>query len=178
MAAVKLIKFVAVAILVSSSDAEPTNQTCVGQDQDEMAALQVGVQSHLGTCSCGSVCEGYKKHGHFSCSNAKKTYLASNPGVDPEAMSQTKCEYKSMSQYAKDNTKCWSHEGEKLKVTFRMPNDCSRKSCPVGFSKHVPPSKCLLCFILHTTSMNELCPHGWCECDSFSCMCAARGSCR
>ncbi|CAE8603159.1 unnamed protein product [Polarella glacialis] len=95
MAAVKLIKFVAVAILLSSSDAEPTNRTCAGQDQDEMVALQVGVQSHVGTCSCGDVCPGYNGQGggevEFSCSEAQEAYLASNPGVDQEALLQTKC---------------------------------------------------------------------------------------
>ncbi|CAE8694802.1 unnamed protein product [Polarella glacialis] len=73
MAAVKLIKFVAVAILVSSSAAEPTNRTCAGQNQ---VALQVGVQSHAGTCGCGEVCPGYEK------------WLQARPGFVPYAFPQ------------------------------------------------------------------------------------------
>eukprot|EP00442_Polarella_glacialis_P050649 CAMPEP_0115117012 /NCGR_PEP_ID=MMETSP0227-20121206/43627_1 /TAXON_ID=89957 /ORGANISM="Polarella glacialis, Strain CCMP 1383" /LENGTH=150 /DNA_ID=CAMNT_0002517979 /DNA_START=98 /DNA_END=551 /DNA_ORIENTATION=- len=116
MAAVKLIKFVAVAILVSSSDAEPTNQTCAGQDLDETVALQVGVQSHLGKCLCGEVCPGYYKQSHYSCSAAKKAYLASNPGVHPEAFLQTECSWKTPDKIG--NTKCWSHRGSALEVAF------------------------------------------------------------
>ncbi|CAE8627605.1 unnamed protein product [Polarella glacialis] len=116
MAAVKLIKFMAVAILASSSAAEPTNRTCAGQDQDDMVALQVGEQNHAGTCSCGDVCPGYRDdHGarHFSCDDAKKSYLASNrPGLDQEAFSRSIC------VWSKDTTKCWSHSGSAETVVF------------------------------------------------------------
>ncbi|CAE8665433.1 unnamed protein product [Polarella glacialis] len=97
MAAVKLIKFVAVAILASSSVAEPTNRTCAGQDQDEMVTLQVGEQSHAGGCHCAAVCPGYNSCTaggtcKYSCPEAKKSYLASNPpGLDQEKFSQTEC---------------------------------------------------------------------------------------
>ncbi|CAE8674115.1 unnamed protein product [Polarella glacialis] len=146
MAAVKLIKFVAVAILLSSSDAEPTNRTCAGQDQDEMMALQVGVQSHAGTCSCGDVCPGYNGQGggevEFSCSDAQEAYFASNPGVDQEALSQTDCSYTSgKNQEGKVvNTKCWSGLGSALTVTFKLPYYTKKtpqypclSTCPAGF---------------------------------------------
>ncbi|CAE8614673.1 unnamed protein product [Polarella glacialis] len=127
MAAVKLIKFVAVAILVSSSAAEPTKRTCAGQDQDEMVALQVGEQIHAGACHCGKVCPGYDrpvcsrrkgckiKARHFSCFEAKKPYLASNPpGLDQEAFSRSECGWTHM------NTRCWTHTGSAVTLYFQM----------------------------------------------------------
>ncbi|CAE8641448.1 unnamed protein product [Polarella glacialis] len=122
MAAVKLIKFVAVAILALSGAAEPTNRTCAGQDQDDMVTLQVGEQSHAGHCHCGGVCPGYNNCPggtcKYSCSDAKKSYLASNPpGLDQEAFSQTECEF---GPSIGGNTKCWSHEGGALTVQFDL----------------------------------------------------------
>ncbi|CAE8679146.1 unnamed protein product [Polarella glacialis] len=186
MAAVKLIKFVAVAILASSSAAEPTNRTCAGQDQDEMVALQVGVQSHLGICSCGSVCAGYNEHRHFSCSNAKKTYLASNPGIHPEVLSQTSCQNirDASSGTVFFSTKCWIHHGHSLIVSFTLnPKKNCRSSCPAGFKKSTwkfvkDEYGCLKCQIHYATSMNVVCPNGWCSCRLMGCGCQAQGNCR
>ncbi|CAE8717572.1 unnamed protein product [Polarella glacialis] len=177
MAAVKLIKFVAVAILASSSAAEPTNRTCAGQDQDEMVALQVGEQNHAGGCMCFSVCFGYNHpcHDghcpgarHFSCSSAKKSYLASNPpGLDQEAFSRSKCVWDTYDR------KCWSHTGSAETVTFELePGD----GCPAGFDMwSIFFNK--MCAIKYKASMNAVCPHGWCKCRSGGCGCKARGSC-
>ncbi|CAE8614166.1 unnamed protein product [Polarella glacialis] len=202
MAAVKLIKFVAVAIWFSSSDAEPTNRTCAGQDQDEMVALQVGVQSHVGTCSCGDVCPGYNGQGggevEFSCSEAQEAYLASNPGVDQEALSQTECYWASGPHLEKvDNTKCWSGLGSALWVTFNLPYPHGKKNsqypclstCPAGFYNADEGIDCAPCAApipaenirsdyLYATSMNVVCPNGWCECGGGGCGCKAQGRCR
>ncbi|CAE8635810.1 unnamed protein product [Polarella glacialis] len=189
MAAVKFIKFVAVAILLSSDVAEPTNRTCAGQDQDEMVALQVGVQSHAGTCSCGDVCPGYNGQGggevEFSCSDAKESYIASNPGVDQEALLQTTCSYSSGKHQsgAVYNTKCWSALGSALTVTFKLPFSSKKdpqpclSTCPAGFG-HLTAAKCANCMIVYLTSMNVVCPNGWCECGGVGCGCKAQGSCR
>ncbi|CAE8707942.1 unnamed protein product [Polarella glacialis] len=92
-----------------------------------MVTLQVGVQSHIGTCSCGEVCPGYNGQGggevEFSCSDAQESYFASNPGVDQEALSQTECRYDSGKNQGGTvlNTKCWSALGSALTVTFNLP---------------------------------------------------------
>ncbi|CAE8622926.1 unnamed protein product [Polarella glacialis] len=170
MAAVKLIKFVAVAILVSSSAAEPTNRTCAGQDQDEMVALQVGEQSHAGGCHCGHVCPGYKTR-HVSCTYAKKSYVASNPpGLDQEAFAQSKCRFP-----IPISTKCWSHTGSEVKVRVELKGGVD--ACPAGF-KILGMWPLRVCGIEYATSMNVVCPHGWCECREGGCGCKARGSCR
>ncbi|CAE8657672.1 unnamed protein product [Polarella glacialis] len=167
MAAVKLIKFVAVAILASSSAAEPTNRTCADQDQDEMVALQVGEQSHAGHCHCGDVCPGYNNYPgneHYSCSDAKESYLASNPtGLDQEAFSQTTCTWWS------GNTNCWSHMGGAITMFFEPPS--WKSDCPVGLPSLDG------CRIVYDTSLNVVCPNGWCECRGGGCGCKARGSC-
>ncbi|CAE8630808.1 unnamed protein product [Polarella glacialis] len=180
MAAVKLIKFVAVAILASSSAAEPTNRTCAGQDQDEMVTLQVGGQSHAGYCRCGVVCPGYNSCPggtcQFSCSDAKKSYLASNPpGLDQEAFSRSKCDWitgrertKMSHTYGLD---CWSHTGSAMTVYFELGLG---NGCPAGF--RLGPFRS--CAIKYKTSMNAVCPNGWCECRGGGCGCKARGSCR
>ncbi|CAE8640157.1 unnamed protein product [Polarella glacialis] len=180
MAALKLIKFVALAILASSSAAEPTNRTCAGQDQDDMVALQVGEQSHAGGCKCNKVCPGYEKIGggahHFRCSDAKESFLASKPpGVDLEAFSRTKCEWLK-GQWLIQNTKCWSHSGSALTVNFNLGLP-GHHPCPLGFSWYArnPDS---YCFIKYETSMNVVCPNGWCECRRGGCGCKAQGSCR
>ncbi|CAE8635808.1 unnamed protein product [Polarella glacialis] len=197
MAAVKLIKFVAVAMLLSSSVAEPTNRTCAGQDQDETVALQVGVQSHAGTCSCGDVCPGYNGQGggevEFSCSDAQESYLASNPGVDQEALSQTECSYASGKNQEGTvfNTKCWSALGSALTVTFVLPYYTKKtpqypclSTCPVGFGftgdfdNGKTGYDCASCMIGYATSMNVVCPNGWCACGGGGCGCKAQGSCR
>ncbi|CAE8660050.1 unnamed protein product [Polarella glacialis] len=160
MAAVKLIKFVAVTILASSSAAEPTNRTCAGQDQDVMVALQVGEQSHVGGCKCADVCPGYEDSGgnahHFSCSNAKEAYLASDPpGVDLEAFSRATCEWTHTGHWGVYiyDTKCWTHTGTALTAIFHSDLD-----------------------IWYTTHMAVVCPNGWCECRSGGCGCKAEHS--
>ncbi|CAE8589549.1 unnamed protein product [Polarella glacialis] len=168
MAAVKLIKFVAVAIMASSSAAEPTNRTCAGQDQDVMVTLQVGEQSDAGHCHCGVVCPGYSNCPggtcKYSCSDAKKSYLASNPpGLDQEAFSQTECYFFS------GNTNCWSQYGGALEVYFNPPSWTT--TCPVGLPSLDG------CRIRYCTSMDVVCPKGWCECRGGGCGCKARGSC-
>ncbi|CAE8582493.1 unnamed protein product [Polarella glacialis] len=174
MAAVKLIKFVAVAILASSSAAEPTNRTCAGQDQDEMVALQVGEQNH---CHCGEVCPGYNspagssKARHFSCSGAKKSYLASNPpGLDQEAFSRSTC------AWSNSNTRCWTSHGSAETVVFE--SGTFPGTCPAGFKNRSPGTSYHSCGIDYATSMNVACPHGWCKCTWLGCGCKARGSCR
>ncbi|CAE8702040.1 unnamed protein product [Polarella glacialis] len=202
MATVKLIKFVAVAILASSSAAEPTNRTCAGQDQDDMVALQVGEQSHAGACHCGKVCPGYNAPGggavHFSCSDAKESYLASNPGVDQEALSQTECRFIDGRNPKRSilwgNTKCWSASGSALTVRFKLLhcNEKTRSSCPAGFKrgdrncspKSFKEGNCRSScpagyyYIDYAASMNVVCPNGWCACRLGGCGCKAEGSCR
>ncbi|CAE8700068.1 unnamed protein product [Polarella glacialis] len=175
MAAVELIKFVAVAILASSSAAEPTNRTCAGQDQDEMVALQVGEQNHAGACHCGNVCPGYNcpacptKARHFSCSDAKHSYLASNPpGLDQEAFSRSICDWWNA------NTRCWTHAGSAVEVYFELGKV---DVCPAGF-KILYFGPFPNCAIRYITSLNVVCPNGWCECRWGGCGCKARGSCR
>ncbi|CAE8737778.1 unnamed protein product [Polarella glacialis] len=177
MAAVKLIKLVAVAILAASSAAEPTNRTCAGQDQDEMVTLQVGEQSHAGYCHCGVVCPGYNNCPggtcKFSCSDAKESYLASNPpGLDQEVFSQTECFWCSV------NSKCWSSQGPGLTMYFQPHGwkkdtncDWTRDDCPVGLPSLDG------CRIRYETSLNVVCTNGWCECRGGGCGCKARGSC-
>ncbi|CAE8620808.1 unnamed protein product [Polarella glacialis] len=182
MAAVKLIKFVAVAILASSSAAEPTNRTCAGQDQDELVTLQVGEQrSHAGHCHCGDVCKAYNDCPggtcKYSCSIAKESYLASNPaGLDQEAFSQAECEWKDMEKgllLTTGNTNCWSKSGSDLTVYFQPPGwNPAGGDCPVGLLNLDG------CRIAYDTSMNVICPTGWCECRGGGCGCKADGSCK
>ncbi|CAE8587698.1 unnamed protein product [Polarella glacialis] len=171
MAAVKLIKFVAVAILASSSAAEPTNSTCAGQDQDEIVALQVGEQSHDGTCICGVVCPPYKHCSggtcKYSCSDAKESYLASNPpGLDQEAFSQASCTFYS------GNLNCWSYLGGALSMSFKQQGNTH--PCPAGFQRQYDSNPCS---IHYETSLDVVCPKGWCECRKWGCGCKARGTC-
>ncbi|CAE8586895.1 unnamed protein product [Polarella glacialis] len=176
MAAVKLIKFVAVAILASSSAAEPTNRTCARQNQDEMVALQVGVQSHVGGCICDKVCPGYNCPGgtcKFSCSDAKKSYLASNPpGVDQEAFLRTECAYFKSNKRRISNQKCWASYSA-LTVKFQLPGPLY--PCPDGFDTILSQK---VCSIHYATSMNVVCPNGWCKCRLGGCGCKAQGNCR
>ncbi|CAE8614927.1 unnamed protein product [Polarella glacialis] len=141
MAMVKLIKFVAVAILAPSSAAEPTNRSNVCGD--ETVTLQVGYAGH---CHCGDVCPAYNKNSKYSCSDAKESYLASNPpGLDQEAFSQMECNFKRpQGSLSGGNMNCWSHSGGDLTVHFQPPGG--------GDS------------IVYDTSLNVVCPNGWCEC--------------
>ncbi|CAE8744007.1 unnamed protein product [Polarella glacialis] len=191
MAAVKLIKFVAVAILASSSAAEPTNRTCAGQDQDEVVALQVGEQSHAGACHCGKVCPGYEYCSggenlgngkcNFDCSDAKESYLASKPpGVDQEAISQSWCSWYYSDGSPVGGFRCWSAHGSALIVSFNL-DEASRPVCPAGFECRFPSATslaCSYCSLKHMTSMNVVCPHGWCACRVGGCGCKAEGSCK
>ncbi|CAE8614171.1 unnamed protein product [Polarella glacialis] len=180
MAAVKLIKFVAVAIMASSSAAEPTNRTCADQDQDHMVALQVGEQNPAGVIHCGDVCPGYNcpacpnNATHFSCSDAKHSYLASNPpGLDEEAFSRSECLWWTL------NETCWTHTGSAVTVFFEL-DGCTDCDCPAGFKSHVwgPYLNETKCSMRYVTSMNAVCPNGWCECSWLGWGCKARGSCR